>query len=97
MYDMEIHVYNTDENTESDSFVYVIETKTSNMASPKRQLVSEPIDAELAQQLRDDVEARLNPTPTPDTEEGGEINVGGEDLPEDGEEPQTEEGGENGD
>ncbi|MBR4162104.1 MAG: hypothetical protein IKR11_01195 [Solobacterium sp.] len=92
MYDMEIHVYNTSENTESDSFVYVIKTKTSSMSEPVDNLVSEPIDAELAQSLRDDVEARLNPTPTPDEEEGGEINFTGEDLPEGEEGESTEEG-----
>lgn len=75
MYDMEIHVYNTSENTDKSSFVYVIETKTSSMETPVVQLVSEPINAELAQQLRDSVENRNKPTPEPD--DSNEIVVGG--------------------
>lgn len=61
MYDLEIHVYNLNEDADrtSDSFVYVIETKTSSMSEPSVQTVSEALDAELAQQLRDDVTARL--------------------------------------
>lgn len=75
MYDLEIHVYNLDENRDSDEFVYVIKTKTSGMEVASTQLVSEPLDAELAQQLRDDVENRKNPTPTPDTEEDMTVGV----------------------
>lgn len=60
MYDLEINVYTIPERTgvEGENFVYVIDTKTSSMTDPQKQLVSEPIDAELAQQLRDDVTAR---------------------------------------
>lgn len=60
MYDLEIHVYTIPERTGADgeNFVYVIDTKTSNMTDPQKQLVSEPINADLAQQLRDDVTAR---------------------------------------
>jgi copper chaperone CopZ len=61
MYDMEIHVYNEAERTdaEGDNFVYVIETKTSSMSAPAAQVVSTAKDPTLAQQLRDDVAARL--------------------------------------
>lgn len=61
MYDMEIHVYNEAERTnqEGDNFVYVIETKTSSMSAPAAQVVSTAKDPTLAQQLRDDVTARL--------------------------------------
>lgn len=77
MYDLEIHVYNRKSTgSDDDGFVYVIETKTSSMEEPITQLVSEPIDADLAQQLRDAVEARNNPTPTPS--ESGEITLNGE-------------------
>lgn len=51
MYDLEIHVYNLDKNRDSDSFVYVVETKTSSMDAPIQQILSEPVDAELAAQL----------------------------------------------
>ncbi len=76
MYDLEIHVFNLSKNRDSDEFAYVIETKTSSMEEPIVNVVSEPIDAALAQQLRDNVENRDKPTPTPD--ETGEITVGGE-------------------
>lgn len=60
MYDLEIHVYNLDSDKDrtGDNFVYVIETKTSNMSEPAAQTVSEARFPELAQKLRDDVEAR---------------------------------------
>lgn len=64
MYDLEIHVYNyaDQDQREEDSFVYVIETKTSSMDAPAKQTMSEPLDAELAEQLRQDVTNRNNPT-----------------------------------
>jgi len=68
MYDLEVHVYNQDKNTDSN-FVYVIETKTSSMDTPIVQLVSEPIDAELAESLRQAVENRNNPKPSAAPEE----------------------------
>ena len=58
MYDLEIHVYNLAENREDESFVYVIENKTSSMSEPIASVVSEPLDAELAQRLRDEAAAR---------------------------------------
>ena len=75
MYDLEIHVYNLDEDQDrtADNFVYVIETKTSNMSEPSAQTVSEARFPELAQRLRDDVasrkaaeEAAAQATPTPE-------------------------------
>ena len=61
MYDLEIHVYNmsAEEDRTADTFVYVIGTKTSNMTDPQYQTVSEARYPELAQQLRDDVAARI--------------------------------------
>lgn len=76
MYDVEIHVYNLAKDRDSDSFAYVIKNKSSNMETARSQIVSEPLDAELAQQLRDDVENRKNPTPTPSD---GDMTVGGVD------------------
>lgn len=90
MYDLEIHVYNLAKNRDSDEFAYVIETKTSSMTEPILNVVSEPIDAALAQQLRDNVENRDKPTPTPD--ESNEITVGGGEEAE----PVQEENGESG-
>ena len=78
MYDLEVHVYILSKDRDSDSFVYVIMTKTSGMETASTQVVSEPIDAELAQQLRDDVENRNNPTPTPNPDE--DMTVGTEEV-----------------
>lgn len=85
MYDLEVHVYNKVSEANDESVIYVIETKTSSMEAPITQVVSEPIDADLAQQLRDNVENRGKPTPTPD--ESGEMTLTGEEM----EEPQEEE------
>ena len=74
MYDLEIHVYNSLDKAGTDEYIYVIETKTSSMTDPIVQVVSDPIDAELAQQLRDAVEQRNNPTPTPETETQAETS-----------------------
>ena len=79
MYDLEIHVYNSLGKADSDSFVYVIENKTSNMDSPHTQLVSEPVNAELAQQLRDAVDARNNPVPS-SSADSNELKLSGEDA-----------------
>ncbi|MCI5773566.1 MAG: hypothetical protein MR210_03285 [Erysipelotrichaceae bacterium] len=73
MYDCEVHVYNVPDSEKTDNFVYVIQLKTSNMEKASQQVVSEPVDAELAQQLRDDLEKKNNPQPT---EEAGDITVG---------------------
>ncbi len=78
MYDLEVHVYTKVSSSSDEDFNYVIETKTSSMSEPITQVVSEPIDAELAQQLRDDVEARKNPTPTPT--DSSEMQVSGEEV-----------------
>lgn len=51
MYDLSINVYNFIDS-ESDSMVYYILTKNSMMEAPSIQLVSEPLDAELAAELR---------------------------------------------
>jgi hypothetical protein len=48
------------------------------MTDPSEQTVSTPIDADLAQQLRDDVTNRSNPSATPQASDNGEITLGGE-------------------
>ncbi len=81
MYVLEVHVYNfIPKDSYDEAFVYVIRTKTSSMEVPVSQLVSEPIDAALAQELRDDVERRNNPQPE-STEEPTEMEVSGEEEP----------------
>lgn len=69
MYDLEIHVFNLSKKMDGDNFVYVIQNKNAMMKEPHLQLVSKPLNEELAQQLRDDVEARKNPTPKPESSE----------------------------
>lgn len=80
MYDLEIHVYNRDKDMDQPGWVYVIETKNSGMDKPLTQVVSQPVDPELAEQLRQDVEDRKNPKPKSTT--SGEINLGGNDVQE---------------
>ena len=94
MYDLEIHVYNQAKD-EDANFVYVIETLTSSMEEPVIQLVSEPIDADLAETLRQAVENRNNPTPTPSSDEMTVSDGDVEALPDDTE-PQPEEPAESG-
>lgn len=92
-YDLEIHVYTKPEreDTEGENFVYVIDTKTSNMSEPQKQTVSVAKNQEIADQLRQDVldrqaaasasaEAQAN---------GGEI-TGSEEVPSDGDEASEE-------
>ena len=91
MYDLEVHVYNQNKDAENN-FVYVIETRTSSMTEPVVQVVSEPINSELAESLRQAVENRKNPTPTPAANEltvsDGEVET----LPDDTEQrPETDE------
>lgn len=57
MYDLEVHVYNVNDNTKK-GFAYVIETKNSSMKSPSQQLVSKPVNEEVAKSLRKAVEDR---------------------------------------
>lgn len=72
MYDLEIHVYNLDDNREDESFVYVIKLKNSNMEESTIQTVSKAQDEALAKQLRDDVESKNNPQ----NDDEGDITVG---------------------
>lgn len=86
MYDMEIHVYTIPErlNAEGENFIYVINTKTSNMSEPAKQTVSVAKNAEVAAKLRQDVEDRRAAQEAAQQEqnseaENGEVS-GGEDV-----------------
>lgn len=91
MYDMEIHVYTLPERTdaEGENFVYVIDTKTSNMTDPEKQTVSVAKDPAVAEQLRQNVIDRLAAEEAAEqAEQQGESNEGnaeGEDTPAEGE------------
>ena len=61
MYDIEVHAYNLTENRDSEEFVYVILNKSSSMEAPIARLVSEPLDPELAAQLLEKLDRKLNP------------------------------------
>ena len=61
MYDIEVHAYNLTENRDSEEFVYVILSKSSSMEAPIARLVSEPLDPELAAQLLEKLDRKLNP------------------------------------
>lgn len=73
MYDLEISVYNSLDIKEEDGFIYYILNKSSNMEDYNIQLVSDPLNPDLANQLRKDVEERLNPT-TPPLEDGSGVD-----------------------
>ena len=75
-YDLEIHIINATENFESEDFAYYILVKNSAMEEPRGQLVSEPINPELAANLRETADERNNPTKTED-EEGDEVDAPG--------------------
>lgn len=64
MYDLAINIYNFID-AENENMIYIIATKNSKMPEKKVQLVSEPLNEELAKELR----GELEPTPTP-TETG---------------------------
>jgi len=53
-YDLEIHLYNDLEATGDTEFIYYIMNKNAAMAEPQFELVSEPRNAELADELRGD-------------------------------------------
>ncbi len=91
MYDLEISVHNLPASeSDLENFVLVGRVKTAMMSEYLDQVLSEPNDPELAQELRDDVEARLNPTPTPDEDEMtvGGLDDGNESTPTTTEEPE---------
>ena len=76
MYDLEIHVYNDLSLAGTEGYMYVIRTKNAAMEQAEVQTVSKPLDADLAQQLRDELEEKRNPS---DDNEDEEI-VSGEDT-----------------
>ncbi len=65
MYDLSINVY----NTTSDDNIYYILTKNSKMTAYSIQCVSEPVDEELAKDLRGENVSPTEDTVTEDSEE----------------------------
>ena len=91
MYDIEIHAYNNIDYSKegsSNQYIYYILNKSSSMEEPYVQLVSQPLNPELAQSLRED------DLPEEGSDEG-DMTVGGADdmeqpAPTDGLENPTE-------
>ncbi len=52
MYDLEVHVYTKIPEQEGETFIYYIANKNSSMSEVKYQLVSEPLNKDLANELR---------------------------------------------
>ena len=77
MYDLEVHVYNNVDKSGSEDYVYVIRAKNSSMDQAATQIVSKPLDADLAQQLREELAEKRNPQAAKDDDD--EV-VGGEDT-----------------
>ena len=79
-YDLEIHVFTANMEFTADDFIYFILNQSALMLEPNIQLMSEPRDPELAEELRQAVIDRLNPPQPEDDdivgetyeEEGGE-------------------------
>ncbi len=93
MYDIEIHVYNSMDKKDDDSFIYAIQSKSSSMDKSIIRLVSEPMDEELAKRLLEKQAEKDNPTPPEEDNitsggEGEEVDDG---EVEDGKEPEGEE------
>ncbi len=61
MYDLEVHVYNSLDKKDGEDFNYAVMLKTAMMEKASCQLVSEAKDPDLAQELRDEQEAKNNP------------------------------------
>ncbi len=78
MYDLEINIYNSLEKKEDDDFIFYVLNQSSNMDVSNIQLVSDPLNPELAEALVKNVQDRLNPTSTPESN----LNVGGPDVEE---------------
>ena len=68
MYDLEVHVYNKVDKSGSEDYVYVIRAKNSSMEQAATQIVSKPLDADLAQQLREELAEKRNPQAAKDAE-----------------------------
>ncbi|MCI5723576.1 MAG: hypothetical protein MR283_06165 [Erysipelotrichaceae bacterium] len=86
MYDLEIHTSNIPDGRDAEYFVYGINTKTSSMDSPQYQLVSVPKNAEIAQSLRDAVEARKAAEAAAEAEQQAQQDQPAEEQPAEGEE-----------
>ena len=85
-YDLEIHVYTLPERTdaEGENFIYVIDTKTSNMAKPQKQTVSVAKDQAVADKLRQAVlDRQAAASASAEAQQNGGEITGGEDVPND--------------
>ena len=85
-YDLEIHVYTLPERTdaEGENFIYVIDTKTSNMAEPQKQTVSVAKDQAVADKLRQAVlDRQAAASASAEAQQNGGEITGGEDVPND--------------
>ncbi|MFV0379576.1 MAG: hypothetical protein ACK5KQ_01945 [Anaerorhabdus sp.] len=75
MYDIDVNIHNISlDKSDSEEFILVGRVKNSMMDTYRDQVLSKALDEDLAQELRDDVENRLNPSSTPDDDE---MTVGG--------------------
>ena len=85
-YDLEIHVYTLPERTdaEGENFIYVIDTKTSNMAEPQKQTVSVAKDQAVADKLRQAVlDRQAAASASAEAQQNGGEITGGGDVPND--------------
>ncbi|MBQ1508537.1 MAG: hypothetical protein IIZ47_03880 [Erysipelotrichaceae bacterium] len=72
MYDLTITLFNKTGNDDGNMICYIL-TKNSKMEVPETQLVSEPLDEELAKELRGEVEAETSEVSTNESDlVGGE-------------------------
>ena len=69
MYDLEIHIYNSLEDVESDSYIYVQLIKNAMMTDAEKAVVSEPKDPELVADMYAEEDAVVEETTSPDDQE----------------------------
>jgi len=66
MYDLEIHIYNSLEYVDSDSYIYVQLIKNAMMSEAEKAVVSEPKDPELVSEMYAEENAVVEETTTPE-------------------------------
>jgi copper chaperone CopZ len=69
MYDLEIHIYNSLDDVESDSYIYVQLIKNSMMVEAEKAVVSEPKDPQLVADMYAEENAVVEETTTPEGQE----------------------------
>ena len=71
-------------DAEGENFIYVIDTKTSNMAEPQKQTVSVAKDQAVADKLRQAVlDRQAAASASAEAQQNGGEITGGEDVPND--------------